>query len=594
MRFRSIAITIVAALALMLGVPGTAFAATPTATIVVADSTLAIGQASHVTITFSEAVDDFNNADLTIPHGTLTAASSSDGNITWTATFTPFASITASANVISLDMTGVKNKAGDFGAGTINSNAFSIDTVRPTATIVVANPRLGIGATSDVTVTFSEAVVGFSNADLTINNGTLSNLGTSDGGVTWRATLTPAAGISASTSWIILEMSGLTDSAGNPGTGTTSSNAYSISSQRPTATIVVANPTLHAGQTSLVTITFSEEVTGFDNSDLSIPNGTLSAVNSDDGGITWTATFTPTSGVDDTTNLITLNNTGVKNLAGNAGTGLTDSGNFTISTIRPTATIVVANPALHAGEISTVTTTFSEAVTGFDTDDLAILNGTFSDMKSSDGGTTWTATLIPGADVFQARNVITLDLTGVRNLAGNAGAGTASSNEYAVYTAPLTLTINVSATSMGAGETSLVTFRFSRAVTGFSNANVSVPNGTLSPLASADGSLTFTATYTPAPNTTANGTVISASLVGVTDTVGTVADPKAVVSNAFSVVTAANPAPPITAAPVPAPVVASSPLAATGSTVGGALAASILLLALGTATYRARRTRTRT
>jgi hypothetical protein len=40
------------------------------------------------------------------------------------------------------------------------------------------------------------------------------------------------------------------------------SNNYAIDSQRPTATIVVADPP-SAGETSLVTITFSEAVTGF-------------------------------------------------------------------------------------------------------------------------------------------------------------------------------------------------------------------------------------------------------------------------------------------------------------------------------------------
>jgi hypothetical protein len=37
---------------------------------------------------------------------------------------------------------------------------------------VVADPALKIGETSLVTITFSEAVTGFSNADLTIANGT--------------------------------------------------------------------------------------------------------------------------------------------------------------------------------------------------------------------------------------------------------------------------------------------------------------------------------------------------------------------------------------------------------------------------------------
>ncbi|MGZ0719121.1 Ig-like domain-containing protein, partial [Pseudomonas palleroniana] len=79
------------------------------------------------------------------------------------------------------------------------------------------------------------------------------------------------------------------------------------------------------GDTSLVTITFSEAVSGFTNADLSIANGTLTAVSSSDGGITWTATFTPTNNITDTSNLITLDNSGVQNASGNTGSGTTDS-----------------------------------------------------------------------------------------------------------------------------------------------------------------------------------------------------------------------------------------------------------------------------
>ncbi|MEJ1936029.1 DUF4347 domain-containing protein, partial [Nostoc sp. NIES-2111] len=46
----------------------------------------------------------------------------------------------------------------------------------------------------------------------------------------------------------------------------------------PTATVVVSDNALRVGETSLVTFTFSEAVTGFTNADLSIANGTLSAV----------------------------------------------------------------------------------------------------------------------------------------------------------------------------------------------------------------------------------------------------------------------------------------------------------------------------
>ncbi|MEW5548356.1 Ig-like domain-containing protein, partial [Pseudomonas soli] len=78
-------------------------------------------------------------------------------------------------------------------------------------------------------------------------------------------------------------------------------NNYAIDTQRPTATIVVADSSLSIGETSQVTITFSEAVTGFTNADLTVANGTLSAVSSSDGGITWTATFTPSSAISDAT-----------------------------------------------------------------------------------------------------------------------------------------------------------------------------------------------------------------------------------------------------------------------------------------------------
>ncbi|NAT30911.1 flagellar hook-length control protein FliK, partial [Pseudomonas syringae pv. actinidiae] len=173
--------------------------------------------------------------------------------------------------------------------------------------------------------------------------------------------------------------------------------------------------------------------------------------------ITWTATYTPNNNVNDTTNLISLNNAGVSDLAGNAGSGLSNSGNFTIDTVRPSATVVVADSALSAGETSLVTITFSEAVTGFTNADLTVANGTLSAVSSSDGGVTWTATLTPTANVTDTTNLITLDASGVANASGNAGTGIISSNNYAVDTQRPTATIVVTDNALAIGETSLVT-----------------------------------------------------------------------------------------------------------------------------------------
>ncbi|WP_321863534.1 Ig-like domain-containing protein [Pseudomonas paraveronii] len=492
----------------------------PSATIVVANPSLRIGGSSLVTITFNEAVTGFSNADLTITNGTLDAVTSSDGGITWTATFTPSSAISDATNQITLDNSGVQAAvSGNVGVGTSNSNNYAIDTQRPTATVVVNNDHLGIGGSSLVTITFSEAVTGFSLADLTTDNGTLSSLSTSDN-ITYTATLTPVAGISQNNNHIVLDNTGVVDGVGNVGSGTTLSNAYAIDSVRPTATIVMADPVLSAGETTLVTVTFSEAVSGFDNSDLSVLNGTLSAVSSADGGITWTATFTPTGNVRDTTNLISLNNAGYTDLAGNAGSGVTNSGNFTIDTVRPTATIVVADNALKIGDTSLVTITFSEAVSGFSNADLTIANGTLSAVSSSDGGVTWRATFTPSSTISDASNVITLDNSGVQNVSGNSGSGTTDSNNYAVDTARPTATVVVANPALGVGGSSAVVITFSEAVNGFSNADLTVNNGTLSAVSSADGGVTWTATFTPTSGITDASNVITLDNTGVADLAG--------------------------------------------------------------------------
>ncbi|MGY4661315.1 hypothetical protein ACVWZ9_002109 [Pseudomonas chlororaphis] len=500
----------------------TAYAPPPTATIVVADTALKIGETSLVTITFSEAVTGFTNADLSIANGTLTAVSSSDGGITWTATFTPASSITDTSNVITLDNTGVINGLGTAGVGTTDSNNYAIDTARPTATIVVADNALRVGETSLVTITFSEAVSGLTNADLSIANGTLTAVSSSDGGITWTGTFTPSASITDTTNLITLDNTGIADLAGNAGSGTTDSNNYAIDTVRPTATIVVADSTLTAGETSLVTITFSEAVSGFTNADLSIANGTLTAVSSSDGGITWTATFTPTDGISDASNLITLNNTGIADLAGNTGSGTTDSGNYVINTAHPTATIVVADNALRIGETSLVTITFSEAVTGFTNADLTVANGTLSAVSSSDGGITWTATFTPSTSITDATNVITLDNTGVQNSVGNLGQGSSNSNNYAIDTVRPTATIVVADSALRIGETSLVTITFSEAVSGFTNADLSIANGTLTAVSSSDGGITWTATFTPTASISDTSNLITLDNTGIVDLSGNV------------------------------------------------------------------------
>ncbi|SEM62741.1 hypothetical protein SAMN04487857_103286, partial [Pseudomonas sp. ok272] len=70
----------------------------------------------------------------------------------------------------------------------------------------------------------------------------------------------------------------------------------------------------------------------------------------------------------------------------------------------------------------------------FDVSDVSVANGTLSNLSSSDGGKTWTATLTPSADIINANNAITLNVAGVSDGSGNAGSGTSQSNGYAINT----------------------------------------------------------------------------------------------------------------------------------------------------------------
>ena len=333
-----------------------------------------------------------------------------------------------------------------------------VDGIRPTAGIVVADTSLTVGETSLVTITFSEAVTGFANADLTIANGTLSSVASTNGGITWTATLTPTASVSDATNVITLANTGVTDAAGNAGTGTTVSNNYAIDTVRPTAGIVVADTSLTVGETSLVTITFTEAVTGFANADLTIANGTLTNVASADGGITWTATLTPNASVTDATNVITLANTGVTDAAGNAGTGTTDSNNYAIDTaaLAPIITSAIYNVAtrvlavtaadLTAGDtiavgkltltgegaatrtLTTASVTASSAtafsITLNDADAAALSQILNKNGTSSTGGTTfnlaaaddWNASVTNG-DTADATNAVTVANVAVPTLA---------------------------------------------------------------------------------------------------------------------------------------------------------------------------------
>jgi hypothetical protein len=620
--------------------------AAPTATIVVADAALTVGQTSPVTFTFDEPVTGFTTSDLTVPNGRLSPVASSDGGITWTATLTPAANVVAPTDVITLASGSVRDLAGNPNVGIASSNNYAIDT-RPTTAVAsiarsspsgpstnadsviytvsftvatlgltasdfhltgtagVADSHIGtpttgnggliwavpVGGLDDgggangtlilnlvgstgldhsptnlpfggdsytidtrpatavasiarsspssqltnaggvaYTVSFTVATLGLTASDfhLTgtagVGDGNIGTPTTSNGGLTWTVSIGNLGGTNGTLILNLVESTGLDHSPSNlPFAG----DSYALDHAAPTATIVVADAALTVGETSPVTFTFDEPVTGLTNSELTVPNGTLSPVASSDGGITWTATFTPAPDLIAPTNVITLANGGVQDLAGNPNVGTTSSNNYAIDTRPATAVASIARSS-PSGQLTNdngvaYTVSFTVATLGLTASDFhltgtaGVADGSIGSPITGDGGLTWTVSI---SNLGGTNGTLILNLVGSTGLDHSPTNLPFAGDSYTLDHAAPTATIVVADAALTVGETSPVTFTFDEPVTGFTNSDLTVPNGTLSAVASSDGGITWTATFTPAANLVAPTNVVTLANGGVRDLAG--------------------------------------------------------------------------
>jgi hypothetical protein len=399
-----------------------------------------------VTPIFTQALSPISAAN-----GTLTDIQIDADQKIVTATFTPTADIEDTTNVITVDLSRLsfsKEETSPFtgipfftqvpGTGTVTSDNYTIDTLRPTATVAISDTALTAGETATVTITFSQAVSGFTIEDLTAQSGTLSNLQQdSVDPLVWTATLTPTANLTDVTNVVSVNLAGVTDASSNTGLGTVISPNYTVISGPPTATIALADTALTAGETTTVTITFSQVVSGFTLEDLTAQSGALSNLTSTSNPLVWTATFFPTANIEDTTNVISLALSGVTDAASNPGTGTAESANYTVDTLRPTASIALSATSLNVGDTATVTITFSQAVSGFTLDDLVAENGSLSAFSVTSNPAVYTATFTASSTVTDTENLITLNLSGVTDSSsGAAGIDSVLSPNYSVTVPP--------------------------------------------------------------------------------------------------------------------------------------------------------------
>ncbi|MBC8409256.1 MAG: hypothetical protein H8E12_11115, partial [Rhodobacteraceae bacterium] len=360
----------------------------------------------------------------------------------------------------------------------LNVSSFTIDNKAPSVnSFTLSDTALKVGDNATVTLVFSETVYSFSSsADITVPNGTLATMTSSDN-ITWTRTFTPTANTEDVSNTLSLATS-YTDTAGNEGYVATTAN-YEVDTLVPSvSSFTLSDTALKVGENATVSLVFSEAVASFSSSaDITVANGTLATMTSTDN-ITWTGTLTPPVNTEDASNTLSLA-TSYTDTIGNPGPAATTA-NYEVDTLAPTVkSFTLSDTALKAGDNATVKLVFSEAVASFSSSaDITVANGTLTTMTSSDN-ITWSRIFTPTVDTEDASNTLSL-ATSYTDTAGNAGP-TATTLNYEVDTlAPSVNSFTLSDTALKAGDNATVTLVFSETVASFSSsADITVANGTL-------------------------------------------------------------------------------------------------------------------
>jgi hypothetical protein len=442
-------------------------------------------------IRFSENVTGFELEDIAVGNGT--AGNFSGSGRVYSADITP-----TTDGAVTVDIAdGVATDS----AGNANTAATTFtrtyDTLGPTPTITSS-----AGATTNispipVTITFSEAVIGFAVGDITVGNGSAGNF--SGSGTTYTADITPDGD-----GTVAIDITGFVavDQAGN-----SSSPATGITRIYDTLGPIVSMSSTSSATTNenpfTVSIEFSEPVTGFDISDLSVSNATLDSFSGSGG--TYSVDVLPSTDGPVTVNI----SSGVANDSGGNGNTAASEFSRTFDSGGPTVSITSSAASVTNTSPIPVTITFSESVTGFAVGDISVSNGSAGNFSGS--GTTYTADITPNADGAVTVNVFSAVAT---DAAGNSNSSAPELSRTYDSTGS-TVLISSSAASVTNSSPIPVTITFSESVTGFVVGDISVTNGSAGNF-SGSGT-TYTADITP---TTEGSVTINVNSAVAVDTAG--------------------------------------------------------------------------
>jgi len=190
-------------------------------------------------------------------------------------------------------------------------------------------------------------------------------------------------------------------------------------SSRPLATLTNAEPTVSAPFE--VTITFSEPVTGLEEADFLITNGSVQSSSLSGSGTDWAVTIVPSSNGDVSVHLPADS---VTDIDGDANSN-SESEALVITFIspgsdQPVPTLSTTNPLVS--DPYTVDVVFSEPVTGLSIDDFLVTNATLSNLSGSGSSYSLLATPVDTGEItlsLPEKSVTDLDGDVLMNSASN-------------------------------------------------------------------------------------------------------------------------------------------------------------------------------
>ena len=449
--------------------------------------------AFDATITFTESVSNFVQSDVSLrgSAASITSWRANSGNTVYTATITPTASGTVTIGVAANVATDAANNQNT--AATSKTVTVSVDTTAPGVTVSV--PSGVQNGAFNATITFTESVSGFTQSDVSLRGSAASITAwrANSGNTVYTATITPTA---SGTVTIGVAANVATDAANNANTAATS-KTVSIDVDKPTVTIGVPSGT----QTSAfnATITFTESVSNFVQSDVSL-SGSAASITSwraNSGNTVYTATITPTASGTVTIGVAANVATDAANNQNTAAT----SKNVTVSVDTTAPGVTVSVPSGVQNGAFNATITFTESVSGFTQSEVSLRGSAASitGWRANSDNTVYTAAITPTAS-----GTVTIGVAAnVATDAANNPNTAATSQTVTVDVDKPSVTISVPSGTQTSAFNATITF--SETVSGFTQSDVSLSGSAASITGwRANSSNTvYTATITP----TASGTV---------------------------------------------------------------------------------------